>query len=276
MGNKRELVGCRVAITGGARGIGLATAKEFASRGASVVIGDLSADAIDAAVAEIGPSASGHLLDVADHDSFATFYDAAGDDGRVDILVNNAGIMPIGHFEDQTSETVRRALDVNVMGCLNGMHVAVGDMAARGSGHIVNLASTAGKSPVPGGLVYCATKAAVVMATETARIEYAGTGVDFTCVMPHFTRTELISGTTQTRFIPVASPADVASAIADGVAVGRKDVYAPAMMTPVMASQRFLTRGLRDRFGQFLGAYDSFLRFDSSARSGYDSRIGRG
>ncbi|GAA1483172.1 SDR family oxidoreductase [Gordonia sinesedis] len=273
MSTQRKLSGRRVVITGGARGIGLATAREFAKRGATVVIGDLTAAAVAAGVAAIGSSAEGYVLDVTDHESFSDFYAKASAAGPVDVLINNAGIMPIGHFEQQQPEIQRRAVEVNVMGCISGLQLAVTDMRTRGRGHIINVASAAGKSPVPGGLVYCGTKAAVVMMTETARMEYAGSGIEFTCVMPNFTNTELIAGTTSTRFIPMASPEQVATAIADAVARPKADVIVPAVMTPALKAQPFLPRRLRDRFAKLIGADKAFLTFDPNARSTYDARI---
>jgi NAD(P)-dependent dehydrogenase (short-subunit alcohol dehydrogenase family) len=272
---KISLEGTRIAVTGGARGIGLATATELASRGAVVVVGDLDETlAVEAAI-RVGDGATGLAVDVSDHDSFASFIAAANADAPVDVLVNNAGIMPIGPFLEQSPETLRRTMEVNVLGCLNGMSLALPAMVQRGSGHIVNVASTAGKTPVPGGVAYCGSKSAVVAITETARVEFAGTGVDFTCVMPHFTNTELIAGTTATRLIPIVQPTDVAEAIADAIEESRKDVFVPKVMGPLLRTQSLLGRRLRDSMSRRLGAYDTFLHFDRSARSSYDDRVSR-
>ncbi|CAM2929278.1 SDR family oxidoreductase [Skermania piniformis] len=265
--------GLRVAITGAGRGIGLATARAFHRQGATVIIGDLDLDVATEAAASIGPDVVAVALDVADHASFAAFLAAATADGPLDVLVNNAGIMPIGHFLDLSPETHRKAVEVNVVGCLNGMHLALPDMLARGRGHIVNVASTAGKTPVPGGLSYCGTKAAVIALTETARVEYAGSGVEFTCVMPHFTNTELIAGTTSTRLMPVVEPDDVAAAIVDAVRDPQPDVFVPKLIGPMLGTMPLLGRTLRDFLSRKLGAYDSFLDIDQSARAGYNRRI---
>lgn len=268
-----SLAGRRIAVTGAARGIGLATARLLHARGATVVIGDLDGASAAEAAASIGPDVTGLALDVADHASYAAFLSAATADGPLDVLVNNAGIMPIGPLVEQSPATLRRALDVNVLGCLNGLHLALPAMVERGSGHVVNVASTAGRTPVPGGVAYCATKSAVVALTETARVEHAGTGVDFTCVMPHFTNTELIAGTTATRLIPVIEPEDVATAIADAIVSRRKDVFVPRMIGPILRTQPLMGRRLRDAVSRRLGAYDTFLHFDRGQRAGYDHRI---
>ena len=260
----------RIAVTGAGRGIGLATAKALHDQGATVIIGDLDATAARDAAAAIGARAEAHEVDVADYDSFARFIENAG---SLDVLVNNAGIMPIGRFLDLSPAVHRKAVEVNVIGCLNGMHLALPGMLERGRGHIVNISSTAGKTPVPGGLSYCGTKSAVVALTETARVEYAGSGVEFTCVMPHFTNTELIAGTAAMRLFPVVEPEDVAAAIVDAIRKPKADVFVPKVVGPVLTTQPLLGRGLRDFVSRKLGAYNTFLDVDQAARAGYDSRI---
>jgi NAD(P)-dependent dehydrogenase (short-subunit alcohol dehydrogenase family) len=273
--SRSTLNGLRIAITGGARGIGLATAKELHSRGARVVIGDLDGDLAAQAAKGISAGVLGLALDVSDHASYAAFLEAATAEGPLDVLVNNAGVMPIGRFVEQSPDTLRRALEVNVLGCLHGMSLALPPMLDRGAGHIINVASTAGKSPVPGGVAYCATKSAVVALTETARVEHRGTGVAFTCVMPHFTNTELIAGTHATKLIPVVEPEDVARAIADAVASQPKDVYVPRMLGAILRTQPMFGRRLRDSINSRLGAYDTFLKFDRDERAAYDDRVKR-
>ncbi len=272
---RTDLNGLRIAITGGARGIGLATAKELHARGATVVIGDLDAELAAEAAGEVGAGVLGLGLDVADHASYAAFLEAATTAGPLDVLVNNAGVMPIGRFVEQSPETFKRALEVNVLGCLHGMSLALPAMLDRGAGHIINVASTAGRTPVPGGVAYCATKSAVVALTETARVEHSGAGVAFTCVMPHFTNTELIAGTRATKLIPVIEPEDVGRAIADAVASRPKDVFVPRMVGPILRTQPMFGRRLRDIVNRRLGAYDTFLKFDRAERAAYDDRVNR-
>lgn len=273
--NASTLQGCRIAITGGARGIGLATARELARRGAVVVLGDLDETLAREAAAHVGCGAVGLVVDVSDSDSFGRFLAHATAEAPLDVLINNAGIMPIGPFLEQAPATFKRTMEVNVLGCLNGMSLALPAMVERGAGHIVNVASTAGKTPVPGGVAYCGSKSAVVAITETARVEFADSGVHFTCVMPHFTNTELIAGTTATKLLPIVEPEDVARAIVEAVQHRRKDVFVPRLIGPMLRTQPLLGRRLRDAMSRRLGAYDTFLRFDRATRSGYDDRVGR-
>lgn len=268
-----SLRGRRIAITGAGRGIGLATAKALHARGATVIVGDLDIESATAAAAVIGPGTEAYPVDVSDYESFATFHKEATSSAPLDVLINNAGIMPIGHFLDQSADRHRRAVEINVMGCINGMHLALPAMVERRRGHVINIASSAGKTPVPGGLTYCGTKAAVIALTETARVEYADTGVQFTCVMPSFTNTELIAGTSGLKFIPTAQPDDVAQAIAHAVARPTADVFVPKIIGPILNTQPLIGRRLRDVINTQLGAYRTFIDFDPKARAEYQHRI---
>jgi NAD(P)-dependent dehydrogenase (short-subunit alcohol dehydrogenase family) len=268
-----SLRGRRIAITGAGRGIGLATAKALYRHGATIAIGDLDVESAAAAASLVGPGTEAYPVDVSDYESFAAFHKQASAEAPLDVLINNAGIMPIGHFLAQSADKHRRAVEINVMGCINGMHLALPAMVERGRGHIINVASSAGKTPVPGGLTYCGTKAAVIALTETARVEYADTGVQFTCVMPSFTNTELIAGTSGLRFIPNVQPDDVAQAIVSAVAHPTADVFVPKIVGPILRAQPLIGRRLRDIINLQLGAYTAFLDFDQNARADYQHRI---
>jgi NAD(P)-dependent dehydrogenase (short-subunit alcohol dehydrogenase family) len=269
-----NLSGRVVAITGGGRGIGLATARALHAAGARVAIGDVDQAAAVAAAESVGPDVLGAGMDVTDAASFESFLSLVERElGPLDALVNNAGIMPIGPFVEETEATAQRVFDVNVMGCMNGMRLALPDMLRRGQGHILNVASVAGRGPVPGGASYCASKAAIVSLTETTRVEYAGRGVSFTCVMPSFTATELISGTKGVRFIKNVQPEDVASAVVQAIAKPRADVYVPRSVGPILRLQSLTGRRLRDAGNRLLGVDRAFLDFDRSTRAAYDERI---
>jgi short-subunit dehydrogenase len=146
-------------------------------------------------------------------------------------------------------------------------------MVARGSGHVVNMASVAGRSPVPGGITYAATKAAVVSMTESARVEFAGSGVRFTCVMPSFTNTDLITGTQGTKLVRTVEPAEVGTAIAAAIEKPRADVFVPRVLGPIIRTQPLIGRALRDRVNHLLRADRVFLEVDQQARAGYSQRI---
>jgi len=147
----RILAGETAAITGGARGIGRATAEALQRQGMRVAIGDVDADSARRTAEELGPSAVALPLDVTDRESFARFLDETERQlGPVEVLVNNAGIMQLGRFIDEDDLTARRMIDINLHGVILGTKLALERMIPRNRGHIVNVASQAGKfgSPV--------------------------------------------------------------------------------------------------------------------------------
>src|SRR6202035_1265030 len=117
----RSLVGSVVAITGGGRGIGRATAVALIAQGARVAIGDIDAALAERTAQELGSGTIGLPLDVTERASFAAFLDQVEERlGALDVLVNNAGIMPIGPFLEETDATARRIVDINLHGVLLG------------------------------------------------------------------------------------------------------------------------------------------------------------
>jgi NAD(P)-dependent dehydrogenase (short-subunit alcohol dehydrogenase family) len=263
-----------VVITGGARGIGLATAHAFAAGGARVVIGDLAADQALAAAGQVGPTAVGMPLDVTDHRGFTDFLDAVERDvGALDVLVNNAGIMPLAMLDDEADDTTYRQLEVNLAAVIHGTREAMRRMKPRGRGHIVNVASVAGKVGAPGAATYCATKHAVVGLCEAVRAELRGTGVGVSCVMPTITRTELAAGLTQTRLSSQVTPAQVAGAIVDAVAAGRFEVWVPRRLGPLNRVVRVLPRAFGEWMLRASGSQDLLsAAVAHPARSGYEAR----
>jgi len=211
---KIELDGAVVAVTGGSRGIGKATADLFTVRGATVCVGDLDGAA--------------YALDVTSRDSFAEFTGAVLDRfGRIDILVNNAGVMPLGYFLSEDDATSRTTLDVNLWGLIHGMRLVLPHMIERGSGHVVSVASMAGKLVVPGMAVYNASKYAAVGLSAAVREEYRDSGVSVTAVLPSAVRTRLASGVPLGHGMPTVDPEDVARAIVGSVDSRRAEITVP-------------------------------------------------
>jgi NAD(P)-dependent dehydrogenase (short-subunit alcohol dehydrogenase family) len=263
-----------VAITGGARGIGLATAQALRAQGARVAIGDIDGDEAIRAAQAIDSNVLAARLDVTDSPSFRDFLALVERElGPLDVLINNAGIMHIGPMLEEPDAFARRIVEINVLGVMSGMKLALPGMIARGHGQIINVASVAGKAPVPGGASYAASKAAVVSLTETARVEFRGTGIEFTCVMPSFTATELIAGTKGTRFVPTVKPEDVGAATAAAVSQPKPDVFVPPSVGAIVKMQPLLGRKIRDAINRALRADRTFLDFDHAARAAYEARI---
>ncbi|MFD5092440.1 SDR family oxidoreductase [Amycolatopsis thailandensis] len=265
-----DLDGAHVAITGGGQGIGRATAERMAARGARVSIGDLDLEAAKRTAADVGGTA--HHLDVADQTSFAAFLAEAGEaNGPLAVLVNNAGIMPNGGFLDLPDALNRATMEVNVFGVVHGMRLALPGMLERGRGHIVNVASLAGKFPVQGLAIYNASKFAVVGLTAATRLEYARHGVSVSAVLPSAVDTALASGLDM-RPIPKVKPGRIADAVVDSVRTRAAETAVPgyvgvlaslAAVTPEPALNAF-RRLVRD---------DRALRPDSPERDGYRARL---
>ena len=224
----RSLAGDVVAITGGARGIGRATAAALIAQGARVAIGDIDVALAERTAQELGSGTVGLPLDVTNRTSFATFLDEVENRlGALDVLINNAGIMPIGSFAQETDATAIRMIDINLHGVIYGSKLALERFIPRNRGHIVQIASIAGKMGFPGGATYCATKHAVVGLSESIRAELQGTNIELSVVMPVVVNTELGSGLAQTRGFKPVQPEDVADAIVEALQTGRFEVYVP-------------------------------------------------
>ena len=237
----RTLAGKVVVITGGGRGIGAATASALARQGALVAIGDLDLDVAKQTADDLGGDAIALPLDVTDLAGFTRFLDEVEQQlGPIDVLINNAGIMPIGMLADESDRSTRHQLEINLHAVIHGTREAVLRMRPRGSGHIVNIASAAGKAGFPGVATYCATKHGVVGLSEAVRMELRGTGVEVSVVMPAIVRTELTSGVEDARFIKSITPEDVAGAIVKALLRPRFEVYVPASLGPINRFTRAL------------------------------------
>jgi len=271
----RSLAGKIVAITGGARGIGRATAAALIAQGARVAIGDIDAPLAQRTAAELGSGTIGLPLDVTSAESFGTFLaDVERELGPLDVLVNNAGIMTVGPLVSETESTAHRMVDINVHGVINGSKLALERFLPRGRGHLVNIASAAGKGGFSQLATYCATKHAVVGLSEAIRAEVRSTDIDVSIVMPVGVNTELYSGLSAPRGIPVAEPEDVAGAIVEALQTGRVDVYVPRRLKSMFRLLYMLPRPVADFSARVLNL-DNFLAHpDQVLRSAYSQRTG--
>lgn len=265
--------GLVVAITGAARGIGRATAAALTGRGARVAIGDLDLELAERAAEELGGGAVAHRLDVTERESFARFLERAEAElGPVDVLINNAGIMPIGRFATESDEVAERLVDINLHGVILGTKLALALMEPRNSGHIVNIASQAGKAGIPGGATYCATKHAVVGLSEAVRAELRDTGIEVSVVLPAVVNTELASGLQQTRGVRSVEPEEVAEAIVEALETGRFEVWVPRSTLYVNKVINVLPRGGREAVARALHADKVLAEADAGTRAAYERR----
>lgn len=272
-GKPVKLKNAVVAITGGARGIGLAIAEAMRAEGARISIGDVDVALAQKEAARLGAFA--HVLDVRSHDSFAAFLRATEAElGPVDILVNNAGIMPMGAFLDESAGITDAQIDINFRGVIHGMQLAMPGMLARRRGHVVNVASMAGRFAIPGAAIYCGTKHAVVGMTEAVAGEHRDSGVNFSMIMPSKVLTELSSGTDAANpGIPSVTPQEVAAAVVNAVKKPRLHIAVPDYLQTAHALYGLVPAWLQERGRRVMGDTGILTKLDHSARGAYAKRL---
>ncbi|HEV3230358.1 MAG TPA: SDR family oxidoreductase [Solirubrobacteraceae bacterium] len=272
----RPLHGKVAAITGGARGIGRATAQAFVREGMKVAIGDLDLEAAERTATELGDGTIGLPLNVTDRGSFAAFLDEVESRlGPVDILINNAGIMQLGRFLDESDATAHRMVDINLHGVILGMKLVLPRMQTRNRGHVINIASQAGKAGFPGGATYCATKHAVIGLSEAVRAELRDTDIDVSYVMPAVVNTELGSGLMDARGVKKLEPEEVADAIVDALRYGRVDVWVPRSTKVINRLITLMPRAGAEGIARLLRADRILAEPDTGVRRGYEERASR-
>lgn len=247
-----ELKGKTAVITGGAGGLGFATALALAREGMAVALWDLNgkrAEERAAALRADGFTAKGWGLDVTDPAAVrAGASHVERELGPVFLLDNNAGIHAPGDFLNASDEEIRRQVEVNLNSYMWCAKAFVPGMIARGSGHVVMIASAAGLLGVPGMAVYSATKHAVIGFAESLRMELrrgGAKGVGLTIVCPSFIDTGMFPNTTPPLFTPRLKPEALAAKIVAAVKADRLYVREPAMvkLVPLLKA---LPRALAD------------------------------
>jgi NAD(P)-dependent dehydrogenase (short-subunit alcohol dehydrogenase family) len=193
----RDFEGKAIIVTGGGSGIGEATARLLAARGAKVMVADLArdhADAVAKAISDAGGTARSHTIDVTDYDAVEKMVaDAVSAFGRLDGAVNNAGIggesNPIGAYD---LGSWRKVIEVNLNSVFYCMKAELAVMEKQGAGAIVNMASILGTNGFANSSAYVAAKHGVVGLTKSAALEYSPKGIRINAVGPGFIKTPLI------------------------------------------------------------------------------------
>lgn len=271
---KRSLRGKVIVVTGGAQGIGAKTAQALVRHGAKVAIGDLDQVRAEKTAGELGADTIALPLDVTATLGFSAFLDQVEARlGPIDVLINNAGIMPLAPLDEEEDASTRRQLEINLHAVIHGTREAIKRMRPRRTGHIVNVASMAGKAGFPGGATYCATKHGVVGLSEAVHLELRGTGIEVSCVMPAIVRTELAGGLGETKMIKSILPEDVAAAIVAALQRPRFDVYVPKSLDAMGRITRLLPRRTGEWIVRTLGG-DQILASaaHSTVRADYEAR----
>jgi uncharacterized protein len=184
-----------VVVTGASSGIGEATAVAFAKRGARIVLAARRLERLESLAARIGRAGGEALairVDVTEPSQLEGLARLVRETfGRhADVLVNNAGVPGRGEFAGLSYEQIRRVVDVNLLGVLYGTRAFLPAMLDDGRGHVVNVASLAGRFAAPGAALYTATKHAVVAFSESVNYDAERRGVHVTSVNPGFVATE--------------------------------------------------------------------------------------
>lgn len=206
----------RVFISGAAAGIGLATARQFAAAGYAVGIGDINADALAQATADIGPSSQGFALDVREPQQWQAALQAfCGEGGTLDVLINNAGILYAGRVEQIPFEQHARLIDINTKGVIAGSQAALPYLRRSARARVLNLCSASAIYGQPSIASYSASKFFVRGWTEALNIEWADYGIKVCSVWPIFVATRM-----------VADAPDMKAASKMGVSLKPEDVAA--------------------------------------------------
>ena len=230
---ERNLGGKVAVVTGASSGIGEATVRELAARGASVVLAARAVEKLEALRREISTSGGAALVvetDVSDRGSVETMVRrAVGEFGSLDVLVNNAGLGLSGRISEVRAEDLRHVFEVNTIGPLNCIQAALPHM--REGGRIVNVSSVVGKRAIPKVGAYCATKSALNALSDALRVEVASREITVTSVYPGTTSTSFRENSRRTKsekrgWRPRGVPPErVAKKIADAAENGPRDVY---------------------------------------------------
>lgn len=266
-----------VAITGGARGIGLATAKAFAGAGAKVAIGDLDADLARRAAADLaGADIVALPLDVTSPQSFGAFLDdAEAALGSLNILVNNAGIMLTGEYLAESQAAEDMMVDVNLRGVILGCKLAAKRFTGRSGGCIINIASMAGVGGFPGVATYCATKFGVVGLTYALREELRPHKIHVCAILPGVVHTELSAGlqlsSAVEKFVSV-EPEDIAEAVVATARTHRAISYVPRRLQFVLRTASAMPERPRRFLLGVTRTEQAFLAVDHATRDAYHAR----
>jgi NAD(P)-dependent dehydrogenase (short-subunit alcohol dehydrogenase family) len=252
---KTSLSGKVAVVTGASSGIGEATARALAARGAAAVLVARNEERIlflEREISAAGGSALAVPTDVTDEVSVKSMVErAVGELGSLDVLVNNAGLGLSGRVAELRPDDLRYLFEVNVLGPLNCIQAALPHMG-RG-GRVVNVSSVVGKRAIPKVGGYCATKSALNALSDALRVEVADRGIAVTTVYPGTTRTAFRDNSRRTkdekrgwrpRGVP---PEKVAGKIADAAEVGERDVYVTLPDRLWVVASAFLLPGLADR-----------------------------
>jgi short-subunit dehydrogenase len=262
------LRGKRVLITGGAQGIGRATALRCAREGAALLLADLKVDALPAVAEEIrqaGGTCASFRLDVTDPESILRLRDEVhAQGGPIDVLINNAGTVFGGAFLDVPLAKHYLTYQVNTLGLVGMTHAFLPDLLRGSDAHLVNIASAAAFVGLPYGSTYGSSKWSVLGFSEAMRLELADLGhtqVHVTAICPSVVGTGLFNGAQPPKTTQILKPDELAEAIVRGMLKNRPIVCAPALVNTTATLRGILSTRWFDRACRFFGANTAMLHW---------------
>jgi len=261
----KNFTGKRILITGGASGIGKIMGKLALQRGAELIIWDINQLSIDETLVELGPFGKVHAykIDLSDQEQIkSTALLVKKKIGSVDILINNAGIVVGKYFDEHTTMDIKRTMDINANAPMLVTSEFINDMIAQKSGHICNIASSAGFISNPRMSVYAASKWAVIGWSDSLRIEMKmkKTNVHVTTVTPYYINTGMFAGVRS--LIPILDPEKVARKIIRAIEHNRIILSMPFSMHFIRLCQGVLSIDVFDWFaGSVLRIYKTMDHF---------------
>lgn len=247
-----ELAGRSVLLTGATGGIGHATARALAVRGASLVLTGRRTDVLEGLAGEVGGRTL--AVDLADPAAPHALLEQAGE---VDVLVANAALPASGRLHDFTAQQIDAALTVNLRAPIQLAHALAPRLVARGSGHLAFVSSLSGKAATQGSSIYSATKFGLRGFSAALHAELAPRGVGVSCVFPGFVRTAGMfhdSGARLPWFVGTSSPEDVARAIVGAIEANRAEVDVAPLGLRAGTALAGLAPGPVSRLSRLLGA----------------------
>ena len=239
------LEGKSVVVTGGASGMGLAIALEFANQGARVAIGSRRSAAVEEAVAASQGKLQGKTLDVVDRESVRNFMDwAVETQGAIDILVNAAGVnIKDRSISAMTPEMWDQVMAINATGAYNCIYQVLPSMRSRKDGLIINISSIAGKRAISlGGVAYSASKFAMTSLGTCLSNELCGEGIRVTNIYPGEVDTPILehrpTPVTEEHRSRILKPSDVAPVVV-GIANTPAQVHIPELVIKPLSQQYY-------------------------------------
>ena len=239
----------RVLITGGASGIGKLIGKLALEKGAELIIWDINQQSVNETVSEFQPlgKVTAYVVDVSDIDQIkAKAQKVKMDCGDIDMLINNAGIVVGKYFDEHTTVDIKRTMDINASAPMYVTAEFLNQMIVEKSGHICNIASSAGFISNPRMSVYAASKWAVIGWSDSLRLEMQmrKTGVHVSTVTPYYINTGMFAGVKS--LIPILEPEKVANKIINGIEKNRILISMPFSMHFIRICQGLLSIQLFD------------------------------